>query len=124
MANRRRISARDRTALFAREHGTCHMCGGIVHAGEAWDVSHEIPLALGGADDESNWKVAHRKCHRVTTATVDVPNIARAKRREARHIGASKPKGSIPKPPSENDRRKSEPVEVARGVSNIWRRFQ
>jgi 5-methylcytosine-specific restriction enzyme A len=91
MTARRRVSTKARIALFAREGGTCHLCGGIVQAGEAWDLSHEIPLALGGADDQSNWRVAHRKCHRVETSTKDVPAIAKAKRREAAHIGAKAP---------------------------------
>jgi 5-methylcytosine-specific restriction enzyme A len=95
MTTRRRVSTKARLALFAREGGKCHLCGGIVQAGEAWDLSHEIPLALGGADDETNWRVAHRKCHRSHTAENDAPNIAKAKRREAAHIGA---KASAAKP--------------------------
>lgn len=91
MSKRRSVSTKARVALFAREHGICHMCNGLVHTGEAWDLSHEIPLELGGADDEANWRVAHRKCHRDHTATVDVPNIAKAKRRHARNIGIRKP---------------------------------
>ena len=94
LTKRRRISTKDRVALFMREGGICHMCGGLV-IGKEWDVSHEIPLELGGADDETNWKVAHRKCHRDHTANVDIPNIARAKRREARNIGAMRPKQTI-----------------------------
>jgi len=92
---RRRISARDRASLFEREKGVCHLCGGLVHAGEAWDVSHEIPLACGGADDETNWKVAHRKCHKVHTAKVDAPMIAKVRRQHQTHIGASTPAGLI-----------------------------
>jgi 5-methylcytosine-specific restriction protein A len=90
MTARRRVSTKERLALFQRECGKCHLCGGIVQAGEAWDLSHEIPLALGGADDASNWKVAHRKCHKAETAEKDIPNIARAKRREALHLGAKR----------------------------------
>ena len=91
MVHRRRISTRDRAALFIRERGVCHMCGGLVHAGEAWDVSHEIPLACGGADDETNWKVAHRKCHREHTAKVDAPLIAKVRRVAQKHLGATRP---------------------------------
>ena len=88
MTKRRRLSTRDRVALFNRKGGICHLCGGKVMPGEEWDNSHEIPLEMGGADDESNWNVAHRKCHRVHTATVDAPRIAKTKRQYAGHIGA------------------------------------
>lgn len=92
---RRSITKTMRVALFTRESGLCHMCGGLVTPGQVWDVSHERPLAMGGADDESNWKVAHRKCHRDHTSQTDIPQIAKAKRREAKHIGATRPKQTI-----------------------------
>jgi 5-methylcytosine-specific restriction enzyme A len=85
---RRHISTTSRLKLFLEKKGVCHLCLGKVSKGEAWDVSHVTPLEMGGADDESNWDVAHRKCHRAHTATVDVPMIAKAKRREAKHLGA------------------------------------
>lgn len=92
---RRRLSTKARVSIFTRANGICHLCGGKITPGEAWDVSHEIPLALGGADDESNMRPAHRKCHRAWTAEHDQPAIARAKRREAKHIGAHVPKGTL-----------------------------
>jgi len=88
---RKSLSTRDRLRIFTRHGGICHLCGGKVQAGEAWEVSHDTPLELGGADDDENRKPAHRKCHRQHTADVDLPNIARAKRREARHRGAKAP---------------------------------
>lgn len=88
MTKRRRVSVKDRVALFQREGGRCHFCGGLVYPGQAWQLSHRIPIALGGADDESNWGVIHtRPCHEELTRTVDVPAIAKAKRREAKHLG-------------------------------------
>jgi hypothetical protein len=93
---RRAISRTARATLFAREAGRCHLCQGLVSVGQAWDVSHDRPLAMGGADDETNWKVAHRACHRAHTAAVDVPQIAKAKRRSDLHTGATRPKQSIP----------------------------
>ena len=95
MTKRRRISTKDRVSLFTREKGICHQCKGPVTSGQGWQVSHIIPLALGGADDPSNWGVIHIKCHKALTATEDVPRIAKAKRQEARHIGAVRPKQSI-----------------------------
>lgn len=91
MTKRRHISTRDRVSLFARKGGVCFRCGAKVEPGQGWDLSHVIPLAMGGADDETNWDVEHTSCHRAHTAETDIPQIAKAKRREARHIGAKAP---------------------------------
>lgn len=85
---RRRLTNKGRAELFAAKGGVCHLCGGKIAAGEAWDQSHPIPLALGGADDESNWAVAHRKCHRLHTAKKDQPTIAKVERQRLKNIGA------------------------------------
>ena len=65
------------------------MCTGKIGVGEAWELEHVIPLELCGADDDSNWAVAHVKCHAVKTKR-DVTMIAKAKRRERRHKGIKK----------------------------------
>jgi 5-methylcytosine-specific restriction protein A len=91
MNKRVHISTKRRAALFSVKQGRCHICSGQVKGAEAWDVSHVIPLEIGGADDESNWDVAHRKCHRDHTAKKDIPIIAKAKRREAKHRGHKAP---------------------------------
>jgi len=83
---RKTISAKTRLSLFTKRGGICYLCGGKVTVGEAWDLEHRIPLALGGDDVEENWEVAHSKCHKSKTKE-DVGNIAKAKRREARHLG-------------------------------------
>lgn len=85
---RKRLSTTERMQLLERENFRCHLCGGDIQPGQAWDVSHEIPLALGGADDDDNRRAAHRKCHRDHTATVDHPTIAKAKRNHAKYRGA------------------------------------
>jgi 5-methylcytosine-specific restriction endonuclease McrA len=95
MAKRKTISVKARVTLFQKHDGVCHLCGGKINVGEAWEVEHIIPFAMGGADDESNWSPAHIKCHRAKT-TEDVGNIARAKRREARHIGVKVSKSPLP----------------------------
>lgn len=92
MTSRRSLSTRDRARIFAAHGGICHFCGGKIDGTrERWEVSHAIPLALGGADDAGNRRPAHYKCHRDATAKEDIPAIAKAKRREARHIGAKAP---------------------------------
>ena len=98
MTARRSISAKERLRLFQLHGGICHLCNGRIQVGEAWEVSHDIPLELGGADDDANRKPAHKKCHRAHTSTVDQPNIAKAKRRELRHMGIKKPSRGFRKP--------------------------
>ena len=92
---RRRIGRTERVAIFQCNNGVCHLCGGLIQPGQEWDVSHDIPLELGGEDGGDNLKPAHRKCHRDHTAKVDAPTIAKVKRIEARHIGATKPQGRL-----------------------------
>ena len=92
---RRRISTRERVDIFQRNGGVCHLCAGRISVGEAWDVEHVIPLAQGGDDDGDNLKPAHRKCH-AAKSKADATNTARAKRREARHIGARESSNPLP----------------------------
>lgn len=91
-----RITSKMRADIFLRHDGKCHLCNMKVIPGEEWDVSHETPLEAGGRDDESNWLVAHRKCHRRHTATVDAPLIAKVKRIHQKHIGAKPKRSNFP----------------------------
>lgn len=87
MTPRRYRSPTERVRLFKRHGGICHLCGCKIGIGQKWELSHDVPLELGGADDDDNTKLAHKICHRQQTSETDVPNIAKAKRREARHLG-------------------------------------
>lgn len=91
MTKRRRIGTRERANIFLANGGRCHLCEGLIRPGEAWEVSHDTPLEMGGADEGDNLKPAHAKCHRAHTAQVDIPQIRKAQRREAKHIGAKAP---------------------------------
>lgn len=93
---RRSISTRERVQIFEAASGVCSICGCKIAVGDAWDVSHEVPLALGGEDGGDNLRPAHRKCHRHHTATEDAPRIAKAKRVAAKHIGAVKSRNPLP----------------------------
>ena len=88
---RKHISKRERALLFIDHKGRCSLCHGIIRVPfETWDVEHTIPLSLGGADDPSNWTVVHSKCHRAKTRD-DMGALGKARRREAKHIGAKAP---------------------------------
>lgn len=94
---RRRIGERERAEIFARAGGVCHICQQRIDAGrDAWEVSHEIPLELGGDDAKgsANLLPAHGRCHRERTAGEDVPAIRKAQRLERRSMGIKRqPKG-------------------------------
>ena len=90
---RRSLSKLDRVRVFDAHDGICEFCGCRIHAerGEAWDVSHSIPLEAGGKDEPSNMRPAHRTCHRKHTAEVDAPVIAKTKRLRQKNLGIRKP---------------------------------
>src|SRR3990167_6422058 len=94
---RRALTAKTRLRLFTLHGGTCHLCGGRIDGTrEAWEIEHGVPLAMGGTDDDANRKPAHVKCHKAKTAD-DLGRLAKAKRAEARHVGA-KPRAGRPMP--------------------------
>jgi 5-methylcytosine-specific restriction protein A len=63
------------------------------------DYDHIIPDALGGEPILSNCACTCPKCHRLKTATEDVPRIAEAKREYDKHAGI-RPRGrKIPSRP-------------------------
>lgn len=97
MIKRHALSPTKRLRLFEASHGQCHICGQRIKPGEAWEVEHRIPLALGGADDETNTAPAHKACHVIKSVT-DFARIAKAKRMKIKHYGARKP-STFPKPP-------------------------
>lgn len=120
---RKRLSTTERVALLERENHTCHLCRGEIQPGQAWDVSHEIPLELGGADDDENRRAAHRKCHRDRTAAVDIPAIAKAKRNYAKHHGARVSRQPMRGGRHDTLKRKMDGTIVIRATGEpIWRR--
>ena len=53
--------------VLARYLGACHVCGRS--APPADQVDHVVPLAEGGADDETNLAPIHSACHVEKTQT-------------------------------------------------------
>lgn len=87
MTARKNISRTLRARVFDKANGCCHLCAGKITASDKWDVDHVLALALGGADDESNFAPAHKACHQGKSA-VDVGMIRKADRQRANFIGA------------------------------------
>ena len=90
MTARKSISRTVRARVFDKAQGLCHLCGGKIDVADKWDVDHILALALGGADNESNFAPAHKKCHQRKSAG-DVGMIRKADRQRAAHIGAKGP---------------------------------
>lgn len=89
MTERRALSPMRRLAVFEKSGGRCHICERRIQVGERWELEHVRPLALGGADDETNMAPAHVKCHAVKTKA-DNASWTKAKRQAAKHRGIRK----------------------------------
>lgn len=92
MTPRKSISGKNRKAFFKMRGGICALCAGVIDpAREAWQIEHTVPIAMGGSDElQTNGELVHSKCHLAKTRQ-DVKNIAKAKVRETKHLGATPP---------------------------------
>ena len=86
----RRITPTKRAQVFRDNEGICYLCTRKIAHGEAWDVEHITPKALGGTDDAPNLKPAHKDCHKPKTAN-DVKSIRKADRAGKKHAGIKSP---------------------------------
>ena len=65
-----------RLKLIARGDRNCSICGGLIDVGLKYpddlsaSVDHIIPRSLGGADEISNYAIAHLKCNRDKRANI------------------------------------------------------
>jgi 5-methylcytosine-specific restriction endonuclease McrA len=99
---RRKLSTRDRLAVWEEHRGVCCICAAKIQVGEAWIVEHRRALELGGADTRENMAPAHERCARAKTKD-DHARTAKAKRVKAKHIGAKAPSRN-PLPGSRNSK--------------------
>jgi 5-methylcytosine-specific restriction enzyme A len=88
---RREFSAKVKLAAFQRCDGLCEMpdCGAKLRPGK-FTYDHRVPDQLGGEPTLDNCQVICRECDREKTGQ-DAGDIARAKRRERKHVGIRKP---------------------------------
>jgi hypothetical protein len=82
---RQEFSKKVRLAAWDHAGGRCEVCTRKLFVGDIF-YDHIDPDGLTGAPVAANCQVLCRTCHAVKTR-VDVANIARAKRREAAHLG-------------------------------------
>lgn len=92
--SRREFPAKVRALAFRRSGGHCQKCTRKLSVSDV-HFDHVIPDQLGGEPVLENCEVLCRSCHAVKTYREDVPNIARAKRREARHFGFKTPSRAV-----------------------------
>jgi 5-methylcytosine-specific restriction protein A len=88
---RKEFPTRVKVEAFSRCRGRCENCTVLLRPG-GFHYDHVIPDQMGGTPTLNNCAVLCTNCHGEKTAQADVPAIARAKRKEAAHLGA-KPKG-------------------------------
>lgn len=93
-----RVPPRVRLRVFEAHDGRCALSGRKIMPGDAWDLDHIKALVNGGEHRESNLQPAIREKHREKTRA-DVAEKSRVASVKAKHIGAVKPRGSIPAPP-------------------------
>lgn len=93
---RQEFSQGTKVAAFKRANGRCEgevngeRCGAFLTPGK-YHYDHDNPDGLTGEPTLENCKVLCLGCHRKKTSEIDIPRIAKAKRREAKHIGAKAP---------------------------------
>lgn len=81
-----KIPAAVRARVFEAFGGVCQLTKRKIRAGEAWEIDHRIPLALGGAHRESNLWPVLADAHKAKTRE-DVGMKAKADRCRLKHIG-------------------------------------
>ena len=101
----------------------CEECHGEANGGEVHHLEQDaLQIDKTAKLTAADGALLCRACHKEITKA-QAPVLAKVKRVERKHVGAKAARGSIPKPTSENDRRRVESVTVAVGVSEISRRF-
>lgn len=79
-------------------------CGGICECGCGQKIitpeydHYPVPAALGGAATLDNCRVLNKRCHRILTATKDVPDISKSTRVFEKRIGARESRRGFRRP--------------------------
>lgn len=98
----------------------CEGCGALA---KRWQIDHVRPDGLLGEPTIENAQLLGECCYAPKNAS-DTTIIAKAKRVEARHIGAKRPTGTLKSRGfSKYARDPKPPLETAHGATEIARRF-
>ena len=127
--SRKNFSKSVLTARFAHAGGRCEWidaetkirCNAVLVPGR-WAGDHDNPDGLTGEPTFENCR-ALCKPHHLEKTKQDVANIARAKRREAAHVGVTRPAGKIKSAGFRPAPRAHAAREPANGAPEIMRRF-
>ena len=98
---RPRLSTSRRLHLFERHKGLCHICGQPIDGGrQDWEIEHVVPQGPTGqaADPDETMQPVHACCSAATTPKA-IQEMAKARRRWARRIGAWRASPSPPGSP-------------------------
>lgn len=76
-----------RTRVFLTHGGICHISKRRIGVGDAWELEHVKPLAMGGEHREANMAPALVQAHREKTSQ-EAGARAKADRVRAKHLGA------------------------------------
>lgn len=87
--SRREFPAKVKVLAFRRANGHCESCTAFLRVGK-FHYDHVNPDAMTGEPTLENCRVLCLACHSAKTRG-DITKISRAKRREAKHIGAKAP---------------------------------
>lgn len=61
-----------------------------------WEAEHDLPHSLGGSDEPPNTYPSCIRCHKLKTATIDAPMLAKVRAVKALHRGAKKTSRPMP----------------------------
>ncbi len=89
--SRREFSNYTKAQAAIRANGHCEGCTRRLLAGD-YNYDHIVPHAMGGPSTADNIQLLCKACHGSKTTKQDVPQIAKAKRRERARFGIKKPR--------------------------------
>jgi 5-methylcytosine-specific restriction protein A len=88
------VPSRVRLRVFDRDKGRCQCgCNQLIRPGDSWETDHEIAIANGGANRETNLRTLLAKHHKIKTAA-DIAEKSKTYERRLKHVGIKKKKFS------------------------------